>query len=164
LCSTASIWTNDSMRMINLIKERIQALSIKQKRITLVALVLGVALCVIVSILVSGNSVKGKYDFSSIVIDGDPIYMSDSGYMNILGVDNNKKSTFYIELGDHTARLKGYVYTIQKNKGYTTYKFDVVAQSGTALEDVGYFKFLFYPDRGVLEVKGLGATLYFLKK
>lgn len=152
------------MENTNLAKERLSMLSVKQKRIILVAIALGVALCVIVSILIFGNGIKGKYDFISIVIDGEPIFMDNSGYMDICGVDNNKKSTFYIELGDSTARLKGYVYTGQKNKGYTIYRFDVVEQSGTALESIEYFYFEFYPNRDVLTVRSADATLNFCKK
>ena len=143
----------------------IQELTKKQKMIVLSAIGV-VILSVVAMILVSGNGVKGRYDFYWISIDGQGVSMDD-GYMEINGVDNDKTSVFYIDLYGSTCRMKGNVHEVRKFDEYTKYRFEVKTQSGSALDDMEYFYFYYYPDRrenGSIEVKGQGdVELYFEK-
>lgn len=150
---------------VNAMRTYIQELTKKQKIIVLSAI--GVVILIVVAmILVSGNGVKGRYDFYWISIDGQGISMDD-GYMEINGVDNDKTSVFYIDLYGSTCRMKGNVHEVRKFDEYTKYRFEVKTQSGSALDDMEYFYFYYYPDRrenGSIEVKGQGdVELYFEK-
>lgn len=153
-----------NVKIVSTIKNHINALSKKQRAIALVAIILVTILSIVSLIVVSSNNVKGKYDFYRISIDGEGISMDDAGYMEIVGVDNDKTSMFYIDLFGSTSRMKGKVYEIREFDEYTKYRFEVKTQSGSALEDMEYFYFYYYPDRGdngIIEVEGNGATLYF---
>lgn len=136
----------------------------KKQKMAALAAAMVVVLAVSAILLLSGNGVKGRYAFYRISIDGEGISMHDAGYMEIAGVGNGEPSMFYIDLSGSTSRIIGPVYEIKEYDDYTKYRFEVSSQSGSALEDMDYFYFYYYPhrgDNGMIEVKGNGAILYF---
>lgn len=152
---------------IKAVKVKIAGLTNKEKALAMSAMIVVVVLIAAVIVFLSGNSVKGRYDFYWVELDGQGVSMVDSGYMEINGVDNDKTSMFYIDLYGSTCRIKGKVYEVRKFDEYTKYRFEVKTQSGSALEDMEYFYFNYYPDRkenGVIEVKGKGDVELFFEK
>lgn len=149
------------------IKSVAVGLTNKQKAIALSTMIVVVILVTVGIFLLSGNGVKGRYDFYWISLDGQGVSMDDSGYMEINGVDNDKTSMFYIDLYGSTCRIKGKVYEVRKFDEYTKYRFEVKTQSGSALDDMEYFYFNYYPDRrenGLIEVNGKGDVELFFEK
>jgi hypothetical protein len=153
--------------IITSIKMKAQALTKKQKVIVASAIVVIVILTIGLIAVSFGNGVEGKYNFYKLAIDGYGSLNYDTGYMEITGVNNDEISMIYFTLSESTCRMRGEVSEVRKFDDHIKYRFDVNTQSGTALEDLEFFYFYFYPDRGdhgIIEVAGTeGVTLYFAK-
>lgn len=113
------------------------------------------------------NRVIGNYSIVYYIEDNYRLTLENS-YLNVTGIDDSsKKSELYLRFSDNvTGRLEGYVYMLGKYKDYQKYEFHITKQTGTALGDMDYIYFYYYPNRGdngVIEVNGSGLTLKFIR-
>lgn len=113
------------------------------------------------------KSVIGNYSIVYYTKDNYRLTLENS-YLNVTGIDDStKKSELYLRFSDNiTGRLEGYVYMLGKYQDYQKYKFSITKQTGTALGDMDYIYFYYYPNKGnngVIEVNGSGITLEFIR-
>lgn len=133
--------------------------------------------CILVSVLLiatvvtfvktRSKSIIGNYSIVYYLEDNYRLTLENS-YLNVTGIDDStKKTELYLRFSDNvTGRLEGYVYMLGKYKDYQKYKFNITKQTGTALGDMDYIYFYYYPNRGdngVIEVNGSNLTLKFIR-
>lgn len=122
---------------------------------------------VVVCVKIRSKSVIGNYSIVYYMEDNYRLTLENS-YLNVTGIDDStKKSELYLRFSDNvTGRLEGYVYMLGKYKDYQKYEFHITKQTGTALGDMDYIYFYYYPNRGdngVIEVNGSNLTLKFIR-
>jgi len=151
--------------VINAVKERINGMSSKQKRILLGLVMLAVILTIV--LLISAGRINGEYSFYRIEFDGEGYNINEPGYFNITGVGKRKEVELYLDLYGDTVRILGVASPLYKTDTYIKYRLTVDDQSGTLfVKELDYLNFYYYPDRkdnGIIKADGQGTRLFFEK-